>query len=302
MDCRTFHKNLEDYLEGGLDFSGRFGMERHAQQCIGCGETLAGAQRLRQMASGLKRVKAPPDFESSVLNKIAAHKSQGRFSGLRSLWIYGIEWPSWRKLSLASSSLIVLGLVLFYAYHRPAPDQGSVAAPVAVEPAKAPAKAIDKPMEIINSNIKNDTAAKFDQPLMKKPAAGAMEASGEAMIYIVYLGLAYIQLTDSHIRIDFIFSRISTKTRNGIDIIACLLGIIFFGFIVWFSFQAALHSLKIREVVWGSVEFPVYPQRFIISLGSLMMMIQLTLDLIQAVLHLKKPVEPEAPGIKAEVI
>ena len=138
--------------------------------------------------------------------------------------------------------------------------------------------------------------------LFNRPAAGAMEASGEAMIYIVYLGLAYIQLTDSHIRIDFIFSRISTKTRNGIDIIACLLGIIFFGFIVWFSFQAALHSLKIREVVWGSVEFPVYPQRFIISLGSLMMMIQLTLDLIQAVLHLKKPVEPEAPRIKAEVI
>jgi TRAP-type mannitol/chloroaromatic compound transport system permease small subunit len=138
--------------------------------------------------------------------------------------------------------------------------------------------------------------------LFNQPAAGAMEASGEAMIYIVYLGLAYIQLTDSHIRIDFIFSHISSRTKNVIDIIACLLGILFFGFIIWFSFLSALHSLKIREVVWGSVAFPVYPQRFAISLGSLMMVIQLTLDLIQAILHLKKPIEPEPPKIKVEVI
>ena len=138
--------------------------------------------------------------------------------------------------------------------------------------------------------------------LFNQPAAGAMEASGEAMIYIVYLSLAYIQLNDSHIRIDLIFSRIGPKTKGVLDIIAYLLGIIFFSFIVWFSFPVALNSLKVREVVWGSVEFPVYPQRFVITLGSLMMIIQLILDLIQAILHLKEPIEAEAPKLKVEVI
>jgi TRAP-type C4-dicarboxylate transport system permease small subunit len=137
--------------------------------------------------------------------------------------------------------------------------------------------------------------------LFNQPAPGAMEASGEAMIYIVYLGLAYIQLSDSHIRIDFIFTHISIRSKYVIDIISCLLGGIFFGFIVWFSFKSAMHSLKIREVVWGSVAFPVYPQRFILSLGSLMMFIQLTLDLIQALINIKKPTEQEAHGIMEEV-
>jgi len=119
MDCRTFHRNLEDYLEGGLDFTGRFGMERHAQQCLRCGKELADAQQLRRVVSGLQRVKAPVNFESSLLREIATHKGHGRFWSLRTFWIYGFETPSWRKMAFASSGLLVLSLGIFYALHRP---------------------------------------------------------------------------------------------------------------------------------------------------------------------------------------
>jgi len=47
MNCRTFHRTLEDYLEGGLDFSGRFGMERHARQCLSCGSRFTTYERLQ---------------------------------------------------------------------------------------------------------------------------------------------------------------------------------------------------------------------------------------------------------------
>lgn len=139
--------------------------------------------------------------------------------------------------------------------------------------------------------------------LFNRPAAGAMEASAETMIYIVYLSLAYIQLTDSHIRIDFIFSHIGAKAKGVIDILAYLLGAVFFSFVVWFSFPAALHSLRIGEVSWGSVAFPIYPQKFLISLGSFMMAIQLLLDLIHSVSRLIKSAGvDEAPKLKAEAI
>src|SRR2546422_10036868 len=86
MDCRSFQKNLEDYLEGGLDFGGRFGMERHAQQCYVCGRDIANARWLAEMARGLKPVAAPPHFESAVLARIHAKDSRSWFW---SLWIYG---------------------------------------------------------------------------------------------------------------------------------------------------------------------------------------------------------------------
>ncbi len=172
MDCRTFHRNLEDYLEGGLDFSGRFGMERHAQQCIGCGKELAGAQRLHRMASELQRVKAPPNFEVSVLNEIARRKSHGRFFGIRSLFIYGIEWPSWRKLALASSGLAALGLGVFFLSNQTTPVMAPVAAPlIAGKPVKAPEKPAAASSSVVRTAAKIETQAKVKPRIAKQPKA-----------------------------------------------------------------------------------------------------------------------------------
>jgi hypothetical protein len=115
MDCRKFQKNLEDYLEGGLDFPGRFGMERHARQCFGCERELAYAQKLSQMAREIKRVSAPAGFEAGVLSRIHARGPRSRFWSLRRFWIYGFDYPSWRLVALGTSALALLGFGVFFA-------------------------------------------------------------------------------------------------------------------------------------------------------------------------------------------
>ena len=162
MDCRTFHQKLEDYLENGLDFSGRLGMERHAQRCISCGKVMTDAQHLRQMASELHRVKAPANFESSVLKEIAIRKDRGRLWSVRRYWIHGFEWPSWRKVAFASSSLAILSIAIFYASHRATFEHTSIPPRVAVEPAKT---AIE--MKEVKDSPDNTVAAL----LSKKPVA-----------------------------------------------------------------------------------------------------------------------------------
>lgn len=111
MDCGKFHKDLEDYLEGGLDFAGRFGMERHARQCYVCGREAADAQKLSELAARLQRVVAPPNFEEKVLARI--HTREPRFQFWRP-WAYGLDWFSGSKLALAASGLVllVLGVIL----------------------------------------------------------------------------------------------------------------------------------------------------------------------------------------------
>ena len=114
MNCRTFQKNLEDYLENSLDFSGRFGMERHARQCIRCGREMAHAQRLSRLVRGLDKVKAPPDFESKVLNEIGERKLRSRFPVFHSLFVFGFDMLSWRQYALAASIVIIFGLGFLY--------------------------------------------------------------------------------------------------------------------------------------------------------------------------------------------
>jgi hypothetical protein len=160
MNCRSFHQKLEDYLENSLDFSGRFGMERHAQQCISCGKDLQDAQQLRQNISELQRVKAPANFEASVMRKIAISKANDRFSGIRRFWNYGFEWPSWQKLALASSSLAVLGLAVFFASHRTIPEQAQAPARITAEPVKVAIQA----KEVKPNPVANIQAARVSVP------------------------------------------------------------------------------------------------------------------------------------------
>jgi len=114
MDCRTFHRRLEDYLEGGLDFPARFGMERHAKQCYACEKDVTEAVRLRQMARELQRVGAPPNFETALLARIQTEKSHRRFWKLQSLWLYGFEGFSWRAASI--TALVTVSVVVTVSY------------------------------------------------------------------------------------------------------------------------------------------------------------------------------------------
>jgi hypothetical protein len=150
MDCRTFHRNLEDYLQGGLDFAGRFGMERHAQQCFDCGKEMTDAQNLRRMAAGLVRVKAPANFEAAVAQAIVRRRTQGFLHRFRNYWSYSFEWPSWQRMALATSVLVLLGFGLFYPVHR---DVLQPAAPLAaVEPLPATSPEKTEPVKTLKTS------------------------------------------------------------------------------------------------------------------------------------------------------
>ena len=109
MNCRNFHRNLEDYLDGGLDFADRFGLERHAEECFACGKTLADARALRQLAASLARVKAPTDFEARLRREIATRKTQGIFVRIRNYLAFGFEWRRFASVA-AVCAVFMLGI------------------------------------------------------------------------------------------------------------------------------------------------------------------------------------------------
>jgi hypothetical protein len=183
MNCRTFHRSLEDYLQDGLDFSSRFGMERHAQQCLHCGKDLANAQSLRRMTADLTRVKAPSNFESLVSDKIAARKMRGPFSRIRSFGIYGFELPSWRKLALATSGLAILGFGIFYASHRQmlSPEPSLISEkPQSISPAPNP---VPEKVEPVKVKTKESFQASLKAPVSKPKVAAESTDVADAKQY-----------------------------------------------------------------------------------------------------------------------
>ena len=117
MDCRTFQRNLEDYLDGGLDFPGRFGVERHARQCLGCGKDLADGQKLSRLTRELTRAQAPADFEARVHRLLRSRGLQRRpkLWKLQHFWLERMPSRSWAWGTLAL--LLLIGGV-FYSANR----------------------------------------------------------------------------------------------------------------------------------------------------------------------------------------
>jgi len=107
---------MEDYLDGGLDFAGRFNMERHAEQCFTCGKYLADARGLRMLTASLARVKAPVDFEAGVRREIALRKSRGIFNRVRNCLDF-----EWRRFAFAAAVCAALAFGIFGHIRQDAP-------------------------------------------------------------------------------------------------------------------------------------------------------------------------------------
>lgn len=123
MDCRTFRKKLEDYLQGEMDFPARFGMERHAQQCYACGKEMKDALRIREMVKTLVRVKAPTDFEAALLARLQNAGVRRRSSMLGRLLTLGLDRVPWRLLAAgaAAAAVALAGIHLFVSERRDSP-------------------------------------------------------------------------------------------------------------------------------------------------------------------------------------
>ncbi len=116
MDCRTFQKKLEDYREGRLDFPNRFSMERHAQQCFLCDKDLGDAESLGRASQALRRVGAPPDFETAFRARLS--RESGRNLRVARLRMFNLEWHSPSMLTAGFLSLVVLVFGTLVSIHR----------------------------------------------------------------------------------------------------------------------------------------------------------------------------------------
>lgn len=161
MDCRKFHRNLEDYLEGGLDFPGRFGMERHAQQCLSCGKTVADAQKLSQMARQLGRVGAPADFEASLLRRIQSESVRRPI--WKSWWplLSFLEFPVRRFALVGGLTLLLAGVGFFFATRWTGTDNPGSSVPISVKSAT--------PVSPDSGPVPTSASAAFQTETAKQP-------------------------------------------------------------------------------------------------------------------------------------
>lgn len=116
--------------------------------------------------------------------------------------------------------------------------------------------------------------------LFNHPIPGTTELVQNAIITIVFLGIAYTLRKGRHIRAELIKGSLPPVPRTWCEIVACLIGIITFALLCIFAFQAAWTSWLAREFDGVQIRIPVYPSRVVVAIGSALLVIQSILDLL----------------------
>jgi len=99
---------------------------------------------------------------------------------------------------------------------------------------------------------------------------------------VFLLGAGYVFLRNAHVRIDFISSRLSDRTRNWIDVIGIVIVLLPFCVLMislsWTPFTDAYTNKEMSQNAGGLIRWPVY---MLVPLGFSLLMLQGMSELIK---------------------
>ena len=117
-----------------------------------------------------------------------------------------------------------------------------------------------------------------------KPPIWILQCTEYALLWMTFLGAAWLLKKDGHIRIDTIVSRFGPKGRLVLEIVVACLGCIVCFIIFWFGFEKNVDLFQRGIMDVKGVTMPQYPLFLVIPLGGLLLLIQFVRNFIE---HLK---------------
>ncbi len=126
--------------------------------------------------------------------------------------------------------------------------------------------------------------------VFNSPVKGTPEIVSMSIVIICFLLAAYAIQSGAMLRTDVIVSLFGRRGYAFADLASALLGAAFFLLIVWGSFEPALHAWTSNEFEGeGALRVPVWPARFVVMLGSALVIAIYLGQALSALLALVRP-------------
>ena len=115
------------------------------------------------------------------------------------------------------------------------------------------------------------------------PVKGTPEIVSMAIVIICFLLAGYAVQSGSMISTDVFSSMFGVRGRAFAQLLSAALGILFFSFIVWGSYEPMLHAWASGEYEGeGALRVPVWPARIAVVIGSILVVLSYGLHAVGA--------------------
>ncbi|WP_346914550.1 TRAP transporter small permease [uncultured Roseibium sp.] len=117
--------------------------------------------------------------------------------------------------------------------------------------------------------------------LFNAPVAGAFEVTESMLTVLIFLSLALTQYEGGHIQVVLLTQRLPHGLQKLARLFALALGAVFFAWCSQAAWGYALKSFAINEQQWGAIRYPLYPVKFMVFFGLILLAIQYVLGFVR---------------------
>jgi TRAP-type C4-dicarboxylate transport system permease small subunit len=95
---------------------------------------------------------------------------------------------------------------------------------------------------------------------------GVEEVTEQLLLYITFMGTAWLLKKEGHVAVDFVLLRMRPKTRSFFGIVSCLIGILICAALTWYGFKVTWVNLRQGAYFSSVLELPKAPVFVIIPI------------------------------------
>lgn len=111
----------------------------------------------------------------------------------------------------------------------------------------------------------------------------ASEMAVFLLVCKIFLGLPGAQASKANFHVTLISGRLPARAARILKIVTLTLSLVLIAMLGWYATHEAVRSTGAGEAVYvGANQFPVWPQRIVVSIGLVLLGVQLLVDLVRA--------------------
>jgi TRAP-type C4-dicarboxylate transport system permease small subunit len=140
----------------------------------------------------------------------------------------------------------------------------------------------------------------FGRALFNSPVKGTPEMVSMSIVIICFLLAGYSVQSGGMIYTDVFSGMFGARGHATAQLLSAVLGILFFGLIVWGSYEPMLHAIRSGEYEGeGALRVPVWPARTVVVIGAILVIASYALHAARAIETLMTGRTPDAPSPKS---
>ncbi len=116
--------------------------------------------------------------------------------------------------------------------------------------------------------------------LFNTPFNGAFVYTQSLLTVMIFFSIALTQHYRGHIKVVFVTRLMSPMWRRFTQTLMSALATILFVFASYATFLFAWESFEVREEIFDAVTYPIYPVKFVVFIGLVLLAVQFALDTV----------------------